>query len=391
MSRVRGSFLLGITIGLAVAMLFGLGTAAGIMIERSRGPAASTSDSSLQEFLSAYELLTRQSYNRHLNRRQIIYAAIDAMMSATGDPHTTFLPPQQQQIASQELNGSNYAGIGAIVVQQGKKLRVIAPLPDSPAATSGLHFNDLITKINGTPVGGMESGTAIGHIHGKVGSTVTLTVQRGRRTFVTPVRRAEIPAITAYARPLPHHLALLSIISFGGGTAADVRAALSIPEIRRARGLIVDLRGNPGGYVSAAQDIVSMFTDTGAVAYERSRDGSVQALPVEGGRKIESVPIAVLVDRSTASAAEITAAALRDDDHAVLVGTRTYGKGSMQSVYNLSDGSSLHITDKLWLTPRKRSIQGRGLTPDVTVPSGAPLGDPQLAAAETYLIRRTAR
>lgn len=384
--RLRSSFLLGLSIGLAVALVFGVGAATGVVLDRTRSGAASASDRNLQEFLSAYQLLTRQSYNQHLNKRQLIYAAIDGMMSATGDPHTTFLPPQEQQIASQELNGSDYAGIGAIVVQEGKKLRVMAPLPHSPAAKAGLRFNDIITRINRVPVGAMQTGTAISRIHGKTGTVVRLSVQRAGRTFVVPVTREEIPAITAYARPLPDHLALLSIFSFGAGTASDVRAALSLPLVRQARGLVVDLRGNPGGYVSAAQDIVSFFVDSGVVAYERSSDGSVQPLPVEHGRKLVNLPVAVLVNRSTASAAEITAAALRDEDHAVLVGTRTYGKGSMQSVYTLGDGSSLHITDKLWLTPAKHSIQGRGLTPNLNVGDGAASGgDPQLAAAEHYL------
>ncbi len=392
MTRLRGSFLLGLTIGLAVALVFGVGAATGVVLDRTRGGTVSASDRNLQEFLSAYQLLTRQAYNQHLNRRQLIYAAIDGMMSATGDPHTTFLPPQEQQIASQELNGSDYAGIGAIVVQEGKKLRVMAPLPHTPAARAGLQFNDLITKIDRTPIGAMPNGTAIKRIHGKAGTIVKLTVERGHRTFIIPVTRQEIPAITAYARPLPGHLALLSIFSFGSGTAPDVRAALEMPQVRNARGLIVDLRGNPGGYVAAAQDIVSMFVGSGVVAYERSSDGSVQTLPVERGRQLTHLPVAVLVDRSTASAAEIMAAALHDDAHAVVVGTRTYGKGSMQSVYTLSDGSSLHITDKLWLTPSKQSIQGRGLTPDVDVPSStSPGGDPQLRAAADYLAHHATR
>jgi carboxyl-terminal processing protease len=392
MTRLRSSFLLGLTIGLTVALIFGVGAATGVVLDRTRGGAETSSDRNLQEFLSAYQLLTRQSYNQHLNKRQLIYAAIDAMMSATGDPHTTFLPPQEQQIASQELNGSDYAGIGAIVIPDGKKLRVMAPLPHSPAARAGLHYYDLITKIDRSAVASMPRGSAVNHIHGKAGTVVKLTVQRGRKTLMIPVTREKIPAITAYARPLPGHLALLSIFSFGAGTASDVRAALSVPQVRRARGLVVDLRGNPGGYVSAAQDIVSMFVSSGVVAYERSSDGSVQPLQVEPGRKLTSVPVAVLVDRSTASAAEITAAALRDDDGAVLVGTRTYGKGSMQSVYTLSDGSSLHITDKLWLTPKKQSIQGRGLAPDVRVSSGTRPGrDPQLSAAEQYLAGHSAR
>jgi carboxyl-terminal processing protease len=236
----------------------------------------------------------------------------------------------------------------------------------------------------------MQNGTAVTRIHGKTGTMVHLTVVRAGRTLVVRVKRAEIPAVTAYARPLSHHLALLSIFSFGSGTAADVRSALSLPEVRGARGLIVDLRGNPGGYVSAAQSIVSMFVSSGTVAYERSSDGSVEDLPVQEGEKVYGGPVAVLVDRSTASAAEITAAALRDDDKAVIIGTRTYGKGSMQSVYNLSDGSSLHITDKLWLTPGRQSIQGHGLTPDLAVNPTTTAGiDAQLQAAENYLTHRS--
>jgi carboxyl-terminal processing protease len=387
MTRLRNSFGLGLSIGLLVALIFGLGAVTGMFLERNRSGAISSSDHDLQDFLSAYQLVTRQSYNQHLNRRQLIYAAIDGMMSATGDPHTTFLPPQEQQIASQELNGSNYAGIGAIVVQEGSRLRVVAPLPKSPAAAAGLQYNDIITRIDGTDVAAMKDGSAVNRIHGKTGTTVRLTVLRGNRVLHVRVKRAEIPAVTAYAHPLPHHLALLSIFSFGSGTVSDVRSALAVPQVRAARGLIVDLRGNPGGYVSAAQSIVSMFVNTGVVAYERSSDGSLQALPVQSGQRHVTAPVAVLVDRSTASAAEITAAALRDDDHAVLVGTRTYGKGSMQSVYNLSDGSSLHITDKLWLTPTRKSIQGRGLAPDLPVSDAAGTGgDPQLRAAESYLI-----
>lgn len=388
MTRLRNSFALGLSIGLVVALVFGLGAAAGVLLDRSRSSSVSSSDHNVQEFLSAYQLLTQQSYNQHLNRRQLIYAAIDGMMSATGDPHTTFLPPQQQQVASQELNGTDYAGIGAIVVQNGSNLRVVAPLPNSPASAAGLRYNDIITAINGKPVSKMQNGTAVDRIHGKTGTQVRLTLLRGSRSVDVTVKRAEIPAVTAYAQPLPHRLALLSVFSFGAGTASDIRSALSLPLVRHAHGLVVDLRGNPGGYVSAAQSVVSMFVGSGVVAYERSSDGSIQALRVEQGQKLVSQPVAVLVDRSTASAAEITAAALRDDAGAVLIGTRTYGKGSMQSVYNLSDGSSLHITDKLWLTPTKHSIQGRGLTPDVEVSASPASGeDPQLAAAERYLVR----
>ena|SRR5579884_1003919 len=390
--RLKSSFGLGLAIGLAIALIFLTGAVTGAAIEQSRSSDVSSSDQNVREFLSAYRLLTQQSYNQHLNRRQLIYAAINGMMSATGDPHTTFLPPSEEQVASAELNGRRYAGIGAIVARQGSSLRIIAPLPDSPSMRAGLRFNDRVTRVNGKLVSSLP-GDAIGAIHGKAGTVVRLTVVRGHKRPITiAVKREEIAPITAYAQPLPHRLALLTIYSFGSGTPADVHRALLLPQVQHARGLVIDLRDNPGGYVSAAQQIVSMFVGSGVVAYERSSNGTVQPLNVTGAKPLVHMPIAILVNAGTASAAEITSAALRDDDHAVLIGTQTYGKGSMQSVYTLPDGSSLHITDKLWLTPRKQSIQGTGLTPNkVVVAAGSSGGDVQLHAAEHYLLQRTAR
>jgi carboxyl-terminal processing protease len=236
----------------------------------------------------------------------------------------------------------------------------------------------------------MTGDGAIARIHGPTGSYVLLTVVRGHsKPFNVRVRRAQIPAITAYGRMLPHDLGYIQILSFGDTTSAEVAHAVSQLSVHPLRGMIIDLRGNPGGYVDAAQGVVSQFLTKGTVAYEEGTNHQLQALPVLPSKQAPNVPLAVLVDADSASAAEITAAALHDNHRAEVIGTRTYGKGSMQSVYSLADGSSIRITDRLWLTPDKRSIGNVGIKPDMYVAetgvvSGG-IDDPQLTAAERYL------
>jgi carboxyl-terminal processing protease len=387
----RNSLLIGLAIGLIASTVFIAGFAAGTIVTRSTTDSLGTSDKNLRDFLSAYQLVTQHSYYKHISRQRLVYAAIDGMFAATGDPHTMFLSPQENKQTQSELNGTQYGGIGAIVVPAGRGLRILSPLHGTPAARAGLRDGDLVTRIDGKPVSGMNGDMAVLRIHGKAGSVVRLTVQRGPQTLVIPVTRQYISATTAYGRPLGRGLQYVQIFSFGSGTAGEVASALRDAQHSGARGLVLDLRGNPGGYVDAAQQVVSDFVSHGVVAYEKNANGSLQVLPVLPGRVIVHMPVAVLVDGDTASAAEITAAALHDDDHAVLVGTRTYGKGSMQSVYTLSDGSSMRITDRLWLTPRKRSIQQVGIKPDILIPTGADgTTDPQLQAAESYLLQHSA-
>jgi carboxyl-terminal processing protease len=391
-SGTRNSLLIGVAIGLIASIVFVAGFTAGTLVAHSTAEPYGTSDKNLQDFLSAYRLVTQRSYYKHVSHQALVYAAIDGMFAATGDPHTMFLSPTENKQAGSELNGTNYGGIGAIVVPVKYGLRVLSPLHGTPAARAGLRDGDLVTAIDGKPVSGMNGNTAVFRIHGPAGSVVSLTVRRGDRTLVIPVTRQHIAATTAYGRLLGRHLAYVQIFSFGSDTAGQVRSALSQVLHPGIRGLVLDLRGNPGGYVDAAQQIVSDFISRGVVAYEKNSDGTLQPLTVQAGDQIVHVPVAILVDGDTASAAEITAAALHDEDHAVLVGTRTYGKGSMQSVYTMSDGSSMRITDRLWLTPRKRSIQQVGIQPDLIVAPGAGNSgnDPQLNAAERSLLQHPA-
>lgn len=381
---------MGLLIGLVLSCTFSIGFGAGALFDRHANGGVETSNSDVRDFLSAYNLVTQQSYYRPFNKHQLIVAAINGMFSATGDPHTVYLQPDQNKAAQTQLNGSRFSGIGAIVVPSGAALQVVAPVPGSPAMTAGIKPGDLILRIDGRSVSGMTGGGAIGRIHGRTGSVVHLTIRRGNGTpFVVSVTRRQISAITAYGRPIAHGLGYVQIFSFGADTARQVASALHALAAAHVRGIVLDLRQNPGGFVDAAQSIVSQFVSGGTVAYEQNRDKSLTPLNVLPHKQIVSVPVAVLVDDGTASAAEITAAALRDNMHARLIGTRTYGKGSMQSVYSLADGSTVRITDRLWLTPHRKSIARVGLLPDQIVQdrtaAGSPGGDPQLAAAERYL------
>lgn len=389
----RNSLFIGMAIGLIASAVFVTGFAAGTIVTRSTSGTISTSDRDLQDFLSAYRLVTQRSYYKHISHQRLLYAAIDGMLAATGDPHTMFLSPDQNRQAGTQLNGAPYGGIGAVVAPVKGGLKILSPLHNTPASRAGLRDDDLVTAIDGKPVTSMDGETAVFRIHGRAGTTVRLTIQRkDGQTLVVTVRRQKLAAATAYGRSAGHGLWYARIFSFGSGTAGDVADTLRDARKAHARGIVLDLRGNPGGYVESAQQIVSDFLSHGVVAYEKSSNGSVQPLQVLPGRQIVRLPVAILVDGDTASAAEITAAALRDDEHAVLVGTRTYGKGSMQSVYTLGDGSSVRITDRLWLTPKKVSIQQLGLKPEVVVAGGVASGssDPQLSAAEHYLLRHAA-
>lgn len=386
-----GGLLLGLVIGALVSAIFAVGFAAGAVFDRHEvSSVVDLSNPDVRNFLQTYKLVSQRSYY-HIGQHQLMYAAIDGMLSATGDPHTIFLPANENQTANQELNGQQFSGIGAIVVPQGSFLRVLAPIPGEPAAKAGIRENDVITAIDGRPVRGLSSQSALSRIHGRAGSVVHLTVRRSNRTSrVIAVTRGKIPAITAYGRMLPHQIGYIQIFSFGANTAREVSLALSDLTSRHMRALVLDLRGNPGGYVDAAQSIVSRFVSHGVVAYEQDPNKQLVPLRVIPHMRLTTVRVAVLVDQNTASAAEITTAALRFDDGARVFGTRTYGKGSMQSVYSLAGGASVRITDRLWLTPHKTSIGGVGIRPDVFVSWNTVPADQPPASAIQYLLQARA-
>lgn len=339
------------------------------------------------DFFQAYHLVTTQSYYAaHLAPRRLIYAAINGMLTGgTGDPHTIYLSPQDNAQVQSGMTGS-FDGIGAYVEATSRGIDVI-PLPGSPAAHAGLRAGDLIVRIDGHDVTTVTETQAAALLRGAPGTRVRLGIERagvhGILTVVVVRGRISVPNVVSR---MIGTIAYLQIAQFAADSGGDVRRALRGLMARHPRGLVLDLRDDPGGYVDTAVDVNSEFLPRGdIILWEQDGQHHLDApLRSIGGGNALHIPMAVLVNDGTASAAEITAGALQDDRRAVIVGITTYGKGSVQQEYPLPDGAALRITTRLWLTPHKRLIQDRGITPDVVVDSPVSDGSPrdaQLARA----------
>ncbi len=377
------SFLAGVNIG--------HGNDRGYVIDGT--PVPVTLQQPLNDLWQGYQHLATDSYWRPFDGKQLLYTATEGMMAdcCNGkDMHTSFSPPVVNQQIEQGLNESTY-GIGAEVEMTKAGLLITAPYVDSPAQRAGLRAQDLIVKVDGVDIRGMSAGAAVTLIHGPEGTDVHLLISRPGRsgTFPVTVVRGAIP--TVIASMLGEGIGYIRFGEFALHTDTEVHDALRDLLAMHMTRLILDLRDNGGGYVDVAQSIASEFLPRGAEIFWESTNlgnNKFQEVPitVSGPGIAQHLPVVVLVNGNTASAAEILTAALQDHHRARVVGVTTYGKGSEQEDLNLADGSSLRITIHLWLTPNKRQIDGVGITPDVTVPLDTSGMDNQLQRAAQLLV-----
>ncbi len=344
------------------------------------------------DFFRAYDLVTTQSYYAPLpDRKRLVYAAINGLLAGgTGDAHTTYVSPVDNQALRQSESGT-FAGLGAYIDTTTRGVALI-PLLGSPAAAAGLRSGDLIARIDGRDATTLTEDEVAALLRGPAGTRVTLGLQRAgvHSVFSVTVTRRRFTLQDVSSR-LIGDVAYLRLAQFGPTTGRATHGALHVLLARHPRGLVLDLRDNPGGLLDAAVDVNSQFLPTGRVIlYERERDGRLDApLRSLGSGRALAIPLVVLVNDGTASAAEITAGALRDNGRARIVGVTTYGKGSVQQEYDQPDGSALLITTRLWLTPRQRLIQGHGITPDVVADS--PIADGSAADAQLATALRLLR
>jgi carboxyl-terminal processing protease len=352
---------------------------------------ANTPDEVLTEFTPFWEAWQKVEYvdlSEDLTYEDLMHYALAGMVASLNDPYTAYMDPEAYEETTIDLSGE-YEGIGAWVDITTDYITVTAPMKGSPAEKAGILPGDRIIAIDGEDMTGVDGYVALQKVRGPEGTTVVLTVKRDgvEEPFDVSIVRAKINLPNVESKMLDENILYIILYNFNEDAHSDLREALKEGLAQNPIGIILDLRGNAGGYRHIAVNIASEFIEDGVILYEEYGDGTRD---VQEARSYEGlatdIPLVVLVDGTSASASEIFAGAIQDHGRGTLVGTTTFGKGVVWTIYSLSsDQGVLRMTIANWLTPNGRSIQGVGLEPDVVVPytkEDAAAGiDPQLDKA----------
>jgi carboxyl-terminal processing protease len=323
----------------------------------------------------------RRSAAREVSQEELDEAAIRGMLTALGDRYATYYDTTDYAQFQRLLDG-RYSGVGLWLgrVPEGR-VEVTSVLPDSPAAAAGLKVGDALVDVAGEPVDGVPVADIVRRMHGAPGTVVAVTVRRAGAIRTLRLDRAELVSSDVSSDFVSDAVGRVRVAAFTRGSGREVRAALERLRKRHVTGLVLDLRGNPGGLLDEGVQVASAFLDGGTVVSYRGRGVEEKTYDVIG-RGDTATPLVVLVDAGTASAAEVVAGALQDRNRALVVGGRTYGKGSVQQPLVLSDGSALEVTVARYFTPSGRSVDGIGITPDVDLPAGYDAADALRRAVE---------
>lgn len=326
-------------------------------------------------FWDTWDLIS-QTYldKKSIDQSKLFYGAISGMVSSLGDPYTVFLPPQQQKISQEELNGS-FEGIGIqLGFNKDKRLAVIAPLEGTPAQKAGIKPLDLIVKIEGKDTTNMSLPDAVNLIRGPKDTKVALTIFRdgesNTRDFSITRDNIIIKSVESYYKETKSgkKVAIIKLSRFGERTNDEWNQAVSELISASSAAVVLDLRNNPGGFLESAVFIASEFLDGGDVVLQEDSEGVRKHFKVDRVGKLLNMPMVALINKGSASASEIVAGALQDRDRVKLVGEKSFGKGTIQEAENLAGGTGIHITVARWLTPKGRWVNDtQGLEPDVKI------------------------
>ncbi len=360
-------------------LIFGFSAAGRICFAKTGNAAGTENKEKINEralkniklFSKVYSLI-KNNYIRKEPSRKLIFGAIDGMVS-TLDPHTYFLTPDEFRQMKSQTSGK-FTGIGIKISTKNGYVVVISPIDGSPAAKAGLKSGDIIEKIDNISTYNMNIMKAVGLLHGKAGTSVNLLIKRKsfKRPRIFTLLRKNIILKSVKYMLLPHHIGYIRISSFQDYTNSQLLKALKIIGLKEhgIRGLILDLRNNPGGLLNEAVKVCSDFIKSGIVVYTRGRIKSQDVKYYALGKyTAPDYPIVVIVNSGTASAAEITAGSLQAHKRAVVVGEQTFGKGSVQTVYTLPDGTGMGLTTAFYFLPNGVSVQDTGVLPDFNVGS----------------------
>jgi len=341
--------------------------------------------------------LLQKNYLRQegMTSSTMVYGAVSGLVDSLGDPYTLFMTPKDTQDFDNAMSGT-LEGIGAQLDSQSGIVTIVAPLKGSPAEKAGLLARDAIIKVDGVDITNLRLDEVVGKIRGPKGTTVSITVVRpsaNEPVTVDVVRDAiHIPSVESkMIKNDKGSIAVVSLNQFGSDAIPEITKAISsLP--KDIKGFVLDLRYNGGGYLEGAVDLVSMFQATGDVVSVERRNQPSEKHTVTGKTLLPDLPMVVLINGGSASASEITAGALKDSGRATLVGTQSFGKGTVQEIIELPGGSSLRVTTAKWLTPSGHDLGKKGITPDIvvdrTVEEARADKDPQLDAAVTWLLEK---
>ena len=327
-----------------------------------------TKDVDFNLFWEVWNLVRNKYYDQNIPETQLFYGSLAGIVASLGDSYSVFMTAQDTNNFEEELKG-NFEGIGAEIGIRNNVLTVISPLPDTPALRAGLRAGDVILKINDQDTSGMSLDKAISLIRGQSGTAVTLEIYREGLKEAKKIKITREPiTVKSVAWEFKDEVVYIKIRQFNDDTTPLFNdAILDILRQSRVRGIILDLRYNPGGYLQAAIDMAGEWIDCETVVVEKLRDGSEIKHQANRPARLADFKTVVLVNGGSASGSEIVAGALQDFKKATLIGTKTFGKGSVQDLTTLSDGSSIKLTIAKWFTPQGRSIQEQGIEPDLKV------------------------
>ena len=373
----------------STAFLAGFGTS-WFMQTQGRPAAAAGEPQEFGIFWETWRIIEREFYGEVPTAQEMTYAAIQGAVNGLDDPNTIFMDPRVSELESTDLKGM-FEGIGAVVTMKDGQLVIVAPMEGQPAQEAGLHAGDIIIQVDDHEIVDMALTEAVLLIRGPKGTHVRLTILRAGEPepLVVEVVRGEVKTPTVTWRLMEFKIGYIHLSLFGERTHAELAEAIQELTKKGAKALILDLRNNPGGYLESSIKVASQFIGSGTIAYQSWSDGRERSFQAIRGGLATEIPLVVLINQGSASASEIVAGAIQNRERGLLIGERTFGKGWVQNVHQLSDGSTLHVTVAQWLTPGRQQISDEGIAPDIEVPlteeemeSGL---DPQLQQAVDLL------
>jgi carboxyl-terminal processing protease len=354
--------------------------------------ASADEEQAFQVFWEAWNLLKDEYYGDLPDPQKMSRAAIRGVLETLDDKNTGLIEPEISKILNEDASGE-FEGIGATIrINADNQLEIVRPFAGQPADKAGVKAGDLVIAVDGESIAGFSVYEAVGVIRGPAGTTVKLTIVRAGEVqpLEISVTRAKITIPIVQSKMLDGDIAYVSLFDFSSPASDQLESEIETLLAKKPKGLILDLRDNPGGYLQQAINVSDLFLDSGVVASEKDKDGNGQTFRSGPNGIAQDISLVVLVNGGSASASEIVAGALQDRGRAKLIGETTFGKGSVQLPHTLSDGSELRVTIAHWFTPDGRQIEGTGLTPDIVVPLTADdvqaNRDPQLDRAVQFLL-----